>query len=286
MNFHRKYCQPGNIILAVSGDFQTADMRARLEKAMEGWADSGVAVPRIPKPVYEPAPGVCLVNKPGVNQERVSIGHLGIMRGNPDEIALDMMNEILGGPAFSSRIMNRVRTGEGLAYSAGSSFSAGVYYEGQFRAAFQSKSATAAQAAQIVLDEIQRMRNEKVSPEELQTVKNRAIEVFPRYFASASAIAETFASDEFNGRAPDFWDAHRDKVKAVTVAGVQRVARKYLNPDKHVILVVGNADSITKGNPDKPEDSFWKMTKGEIIPVPLPDPSTVIDPKWRDGLEA
>jgi predicted Zn-dependent peptidase len=278
-SFHKKYYHPGGMILAVSGDFQTADMKAKLEKAMEGWANSGVAVPKIPKPEYEPVPGVYMVNKPDVNQGRVSIGHLGIMRGNPDEIALDMMNEILGGSEFSSRIMNRVRTDEGLAYSAGSSFSAGVYYEGQFRAAFQSKSATAAQAAQIVLDEIQRMRNERVSSEELQTVKNQAIEVFPRYFASASAIAETFARDEFTGRAPDFWDTYRDKVKAVTVADVQRVARNYLNPDKLVILVVGNTDNLTKGNPDKPEYSFQKMAKGGIISIPLPDPSTMIYPK-------
>ena len=158
-------------------------------------------------------------------------------------------------------------------------YSAGVYYEGQFRAAFQSKSATAAQAAQIVLDEIQRIRNEKVSPEELETVKNQAIEVFPRYFASASAIAETFARDEFTGRASDYWDTYRDKVKAVTVDDIQRVAREYLHPDKLVILAVGNMDDIVKGNPDKPEYSFQKMSNGKIIRIPLPDPLTMIYPK-------
>jgi predicted Zn-dependent peptidase len=149
-----------------------------------------------------------MVDKPDVNQGRVSIGHLGIMRGNPDEYAIDMMNEILGGSGFTSRITTRVRTDEGLAYDAGSSFSAGVYYEGQFRAEFQSKSATAAQATQIVLEEIRKMRDEKVSPEELEIVKNQAIEVFPRIFATASAIAGTFASDEFTGRDPKYWETY------------------------------------------------------------------------------
>jgi predicted Zn-dependent peptidase len=201
------------------------------------------------------------------------------MRGNPDEFAIDMMNDLLGGGGFTSRIFQRVRTDEGLAYDAGSSFSAGAYYEGLFRAAFQTKSATAAQAAQIVLDEIERMRNVKVSAEDLETVKNQAIEIFPRYFASANSIAGTFAGDEFTGRDPKFWETYRDKVKAVTVDDVQRVAKEYLHPDKLVILAVGNVDDVLKGNPEKPDYSFKKMLGGKIDRIPLPDPATLIYPK-------
>jgi zinc protease len=279
IEFHKKYYHPGNLVLAVSGDFQTAEMKAKLEKTMAGWMKSGVGVPPVPKPGSAPTPGAYMVNKADVNQGRVSIGHLGILRGNPDEFAIDMMNEILGGSGFTSRIMSRVRTDEGLAYDAGSAFSAGVYYEGQFRAAFQSKSATAAQAAQIVLDEIRRMRSEKVSSEELETVKNQAIQIFPRLFASASAVAGTFAQDEFTGRAPEYWDTYRDKAKAVTVDDVQRVAQKYLDPGKLVILAVGNVDDMVKGDPDKPEYSFQKISNGKMIRIPLPDPSTMIYPK-------
>ncbi len=279
ISFHKRYYHPGNMILAVSGDFKTAEMKAKLEKAMAGWPNTNGSVPAVPKPDFTPVPGIYMVNKPDVNQGRVSIGHLGIMRGNPDEYAIDMMNEILGGSGFSSRIMNRVRSDEGLAYDAGSAYSAGVYYEGQFCAAFQSKSATAAQAAQIVLEEIRKIRDEKVSAEELEIVKNQAIEVFPRLFASASAIADTFARDEFTGRAPDYWDTYRDKVKAVTIADVQRVANAYLHPDKLVILAVGNVDDMIKGNPDKPEYSFQKISTGKITRIPLPDPLTMVYPK-------
>jgi zinc protease len=279
IEFHKQHYQPSRFILAVSGDFKTAEMKAKLETAMAGWIDSGIPAAKIPKPDFVPAPGIYMVNKQDVNQGRVSMGHLGIMRGNPDEFAIDMMNDILGGSGFTSRIMNRVRTDEGLAYDAGSAFSAGVYYEGQFRAAFQSKSATTSQAAQIILDEINRMREEKVSAEELETVKNQAIEIFPRYFAPASAVAETFASDEFTGRAPEYWDTYRDKIRAITVEDVQRVAAKYLHPDQLVILVVGNVDDILKGNAEKPQYSFQKMAGGKIIRVPLPDPLTMVYPK-------
>jgi zinc protease len=279
IEFHREFYYPGNFIFAVSGDFNTAEMKAKLEKAMAGWIPSGVTVPKIPKPDFVPVPGVYMVNKPDVNQGRVSIGHLGIMRGNPDEYAIDMMNEILGGSGFTSRIMNRVRTDEGLAYAAGSSFTPGLYYRGEFVAAFQSKSATAAQAAQIVLDEINRIRDGKVSAEELQTVKNQAVEVFPRIFASASASAQTFAADQYTGRPPDFWDTYRDKVKAVSIEDIQRVARQYLHPDKMVILAVGNTEDMLKGNPDQPEFSFQKIGNGKITRIPLPDPLTMVYPK-------
>lgn len=279
ISFHNNFYRPDRLIFAVSGDFKTEDMKSRLEKAMEGWSPSGTPAGKIPKPDFTPVPGVYMVNKQDVNQGRVSIGHLGIMRGNPDQHALDIMNDILGGSGFTSRIMSRVRTDEGLAYDAGSSFSPGIYYEGQFRAGFQSKSATAAQGAKIVLDEIERMRTEKVSVEELETVKNQAIEVFPRYFATASAVAETFAADEFTEREPGFWDTYRDKIRAITAEDIQRVAQKYLHPDKLVILAVGNVEDILKGDPDKPEYSFQKFGDGKINRIPLPDPLTMIYPK-------
>jgi zinc protease len=280
VSFHQKLYHPGNFIFAVAGDFATAAMKTKLDQAMAGWPVSKETAVPVPKPNFTPVAGVYGVNKADVNQARVSIGHLGIMRGNPDEFAIDMMNDILGGAGFSSRILNRVRSDEGLAYSAGTSFTAGVYYEGQFRAGFQTKSATGAQATQIVLDEIVRIRQEKVSEEELETVKNSAIEIFPRYFSSARAIAGTFASDEFTRRDPSYWETYRDKIRAVTSDDVLRVAQKYLHPDKLVILVVGNLDDLMKGNPDKPDYSFNKIANtGKITRIPLPDPTTMVYPK-------
>ncbi len=279
VSFHGTYYFPANFIVAVSGDFSTAELKAKLEKAMEGWKNQSLVPAKVPAPEYAPVSGVYMVNKPDVNQARVSIGHLGIMRGNPDEYAIEMMNEILGGGGFTSRIMGRVRSDEGLAYEAGSGFSPGIYYDGDFRAVFQSKSATAAKAAQIVIDEIERIRRQKVAPDELQTVKNQAIEVFPRIFASATAVADTFAADEYTGRDPNYWETYRAKIAAVTVDDVQRVAQKYLHPDKLEILAVGNVEEIRKGDPDQPQYSFQKISGGKITMIPLPDPATMIYPK-------
>jgi predicted Zn-dependent peptidase len=202
------------------------------------------------------------------------------MRDSPDSYALQIMNDILGGGGFTSRIMSRVRSDEGLAYSAGSSFGLGVYYPGTFRAALQSKSATTAQAIEIVLEEIQRIRTTKVSPEELETAINYAVEVFPRNFATAAQIAGTFAQDEYTKRPADYWETYRDRIRAVTADEVLRVAQAYLHPDKLIILVVGNIDDIVKGNPDKPQYSLTKLARdGRLHRIPLPDPLTLVYPK-------
>jgi zinc protease len=278
--FHKRCVNPENFMLAVSGDFNTPAMLARLEKALAGWPSSKEKVPPVPKPNFTPAPGVYVVNKPDVNQGRVSIGHLGTLRDNPDFYALNIMDDVLGGSGFTSRLVSRVRSDEGLAYSVGSDFGFGVYFEGLFQSSFQSKSATVAQATAIVLEEIDRIRKEKVSPEELETAINYRVEVFPRYFATAAAIASTFAQDEYTQRKPGFWDTYRQRIRSVTAEDVLRVAEHYLHPDKLVILAVGNVEDMLKGNPDNPQYSLTKFAgDGKIHRIPLPDPVTMIYPK-------
>lgn len=279
VDFHQKYFQPAGFIIAASGDFKTGELLAKLEAAFKGWPSNKMAVPDVPKPTQTPVAGIYAVHKPDVNQGRVSIGHIGSMRDNPDSYALEIMNDILGGGSFTSRIMSRVRSDEGLAYSASSSYGMGVYYPGTFRAEFQSKSSTTAQAIQIVLEEINRIRTVKVSAEELETSKNQAIETFPLIFSTAAQIAGTFAQDEYTKRPADYWDTYRQRIAAVTADDVQRVAQKYLDPSKLVILVVGNIDDITKGNPDHPEYSLTKLaTTGQVRRIPLPDPLTMVYP--------
>jgi zinc protease len=281
MEFHQRYYASGSMIFAVSGDVDTKEILARLGQEMTGgWPASEHDVPKVPAPEHQPAPGVYMVNKPEVNQSRIAIGHLGIQRDNPDRFAVSMMNQILGGGGFTSRIMSRVRSDEGLAYSAGTSFQPGTYYPGTFRAGFQSMNPRCAQATAIVLEELDRIRQEKVSEEELAIAKNYSIEIFPRFFATASAVAGTFAADEYTGREKGYWDKYRDRIAAVTQDDVLRVAQKYIHPDRLVILGVGKVDEMLAGNPDKPEFQFKTMAKGgDIGRIPLPDPLTMVYPE-------
>ena len=270
VDFHAKYYYPANFILAVSGDFETKDMLAKLEKAFAGWSNRPGMVPRPPKPDFTPTAGIYVVDKK-VNQGRVRMGHLGVTIANPDHIAISIMNGILGGSGFSSRIMSRVRSDEGLAYQAGSMFQHGYFYDGMFAALFQSKSASVAQAVAIVREEIARMRSTPVSREELDIEISRAVESFPRRFATAALRASQFAGDDYNQVPADYWDRYRQRVQALTPDEIRRVAEKYLQPDKLIILVVGDADAIQKGNPDKPAYKLGTATK-----IPLPDPLTMV----------
>jgi len=187
---------------------------------------------------------------------------------------MEVMNRILGGGGFTSRIVSRVRSDEGLAYSAGSAFMPGVYYPGAWRAAFQSKSSTVALATRIIFEEVDRIQNEPVSDDELATATNAMVETFPRRFESKAGMLRVFVNDEVTDRNPDYWTQYRDNVRAVTAADITRVARKHLRPDEMAILVVGKWDDIAPGDLEGRAD-MSAFFDGTATRLPLRDPLTL-----------
>ncbi len=274
--FHKRWFWPSNFVVSASGDFDRAAMVTKLEKLFADWPWSGTPPPAIPTNITMATAGVYLVDK-DVNQGRVSLLLPGIMRDNPDYYSLIIMNDILGGGGFTSRIMNRVRSDEGLAYSAGSVFPGGVYFPYAFTANFQSKSRTVAYATAIVIEEMKRMAAEPVTNEELENAKKGFIDRLPRAFASKAQVASVLAAEEFTGRYrtdPDFWQQVAGRIQAVTQADVQRVAKKYLTPDRLVILGVGQKEEILKGDPNHPV-AFTNLVGGKFTELPLRDPLTM-----------
>lgn len=274
--FHRRWFHPTNFVVAVNGDFARADMVARLERFFSDWPFAGDPAPPVPTNAVLAAPGLYLYDK-DVNQGRVSLLLPGVLRDDPDFLAIRVMNDILGGGGFTSRIMNRVRSDEGLAYSAGSVFPGGVEFPLPFRAAFQSKSRTVAYAASIVLEEIRRITTETVSAQELETSRRSFIDTFPRLFSTKTQVATRFAEDELTGRFakdPTFYQTYRDRIAAVTATEIQRVARAHLDPARTVILVVGQKDEVLLGHPDHAV-KLPDLAGGRVSVLPARDPLTL-----------
>jgi zinc protease len=278
VDFHRRYFHPANMVAAVSGAFSRDEMIRKLEAAFAGWPGSKPVVPPVPSEIATARPGLYRIEK-DIPQGRVTLGLPSVRRDSPDIYALEVMNEILGGSGFTSRITRTVRSNEGLAYQAGSGLRFGVYYAGAFRAVFQSKSRSVARAAGLVLEEIGKIRDGEVTAEELDTVKRNLIETFPSNFESKAQAMSIFASDEYTGRDPSFWQTYRDRIRAVTAADVQRVARTHLAPDKLVILVVGNQKEIDLAD-DKTRQRLAELAAGGFTKVlALRDPLTMKRPE-------
>ncbi len=270
--FHKKYFFPKNFTFAVAGDFKTDEILEKLNAMLDGWPDQHLEFPAIPGQLPDPKPGVYMIKKEDVNQSRIRVGHIGVKRDIPDECALMVMNDILGGGGFTSRIVRRVRSDEGLAYNTGSAFDRPVEYPGTFRAWFQTKHATAAFGTRIILDEIKRMRTEKCDEEIVENAKASFISNVVNPFSSKNAIVNTFANDEYTGRSDDYWRNYTKKMEAVTPDDVLAVAQKYLHPEKLVFLVVGDPEAVQKGS-DKHEERFSDF--GKITILPLRDPMTL-----------
>ena len=270
-SMHARIMHPGNVIIAVSGDFDPTAMLATLEKAFAGWP-KGDPVPDPPAPPVDLAPGVRYVQK-DIPQGRVAIGLRTLERDDPDYIPMLVMNDILGGGGFSSRIMQSVRSNEGLAYSAGSRLDPNPWYPGMFQASFQSKSPTVVRAIKLIDDEFRRIRSEPVSEAELATSKASFIETFPGNFSSKDRMLEIFVGDEWTNRPEGYWDSFREKIQSVTPDDITRVANKYLDPSRMAVLVVGNWADIY-GNAGDNANELFPADK-PATEIPLKDPLTL-----------
>jgi predicted Zn-dependent peptidase len=261
-----------NIVVAVSGDFDPAAIKSMLEESIGALPKLESPLPAIPQPDHTPAPGVYLIDKKDVNQGRVSFGHIGYKLGDPDQFALMIGNDIVGGYGFTARMMKTIRSDEGLAYSAYSALGFPTSYPGTLRGFFQSKSSTCAYATEIGFDLYEQMRTDPVTDEELTVSKNQFIETFPQNFGSASQTVSIFAVDELLGRPHDYWMTYRDNVAAVDADSISRAFKAKVHPDRMIVLVVGNLAEIMDGHPDH-EARFTDL--GPVTRLPLRDPLTL-----------
>lgn len=280
---HAQMFHPSNLIVSVSGRFDRAMILTLLNENLGTLkaAELSKVSPDVPYGAYLGAPGIYVVNK-DVNQGRVTVNLPGVAALSEDYPSVLVMNTILGGGGFTSRLVKKIRSDEGLAYSAGSTFTGSTYVnrEGDFRALFQSKTRTVAYGIRLTLAEMEKMRTAMVTPDELNVAKGAIIDGFPASFASTSAVASNFATGEFSKRPDEWLETLRDRVKKVTREDVLRAAKKYLALDKASILVIGNAKEIEEGDV---KDHPGKLSevgqaygiKWNVVNLPLRDPMSM-----------
>jgi zinc protease len=249
--WHRKYWGANNAVLVVAGDFKKEEMLKKLEATFGKWRNAeSKAAPPWPKVTGLAAkPGVYMVQPLGAtpNQGIIRIGSLSLTQDDPDYPAVDLMNYTLGGGSFSSRITQVVRNDQGLAYTANASVGADLHFPGAFNAFTQTKNPTVVFATQLMMNEIERMYNGDVTEKDLQFAKSARLNAFPSLFSTVFGNVTNFARLEFDGRPMDYYETYLEKYRKVTLADVKRVAKKYLQPDKMVILVAGSIDECRAG---------------------------------------
>jgi zinc protease len=238
--YHRKYYLPNNALLVAVGDITETEARQLIDKYFKKWKRAPLSLPEItaPKPVKEKVGQ--LIDKE-LTQATIILGHVGIRRDNPDYYALKVMNYIMGGGGFASRLMTHVRDEQGLVYAIYSYFAA-AGHAGSFKAVAQTKNENANKVIEAIVKEIQLMRTELVSADELKSAKDYLTGNFPLKLDTNAKVAGFLVDIENFNLGYDYFDKYPEYIKAVTRQKVLEVAEKYLHPDRYCLLVVANQE--------------------------------------------
>ncbi len=265
IEFYDRYFHPNNIILGIVGDFDTAQMQSLVEREFGSWPKNLKLRANNLSPVAQANPGgVYFVEQPQLTQSYVQIGHLGGMRSNPDHAALGVMNGVLNG--FGGRLFNQVRSRQGLAYSVYAAWSARYDYPGMFISGGQTRSDATVPFIQAIKQEIDRIRTEPITPEELQYAQESEVNSFVFNFADPAQTLSRLLTYDYYDYPEDFIFQYQRGIEATTIEDVRRVAQQYLKPEQLVTLVVGNSQAI-----DPPLGSLDSSTRPIDIDITIPE---------------
>jgi zinc protease len=245
--FYQQTIHPNGIILGVTGDFDKQAMLASLREVFGDWKKGEVPELTIAD-APEAAAGrrtIRFINKE-TSQTHLRVGQLSIRENDPDYVALAIANDILGGSSFRSRLFNDVRTKRGLAYSVGSRLNAGVHDQGVWLMRAETKLPSTHEVIERFVANMERMRIELVTNEELEEAKEAYVNSFVFSFASPSAIVNRLVELEYDGLPKDFLQQLRERVVKLTKDEILAAAKKHWHPDRLTIVAVGLGETLPK----------------------------------------
>jgi zinc protease len=266
--FHRRYFFPANVTLGVWGDFDTAEMKASIEKLFADWTVQQPPVPEFAKVKNAPSPGIFLAEKKDAPQSYYAIGHLGGRRDDKDYAALAILAGILGGGP-RSRIAGHLRTRLGIANEVGANWNAGYVQPGLFEISGNTKSVSTTATIQAIRDEIDRIRATEVTEDECRSVRDAAVNSLAFTHDSRSKVFIGQLILDYYGYPKDYLTRYQKALESVTRADVLRVAKQYLNPANLTVVVTANPLML-----GEPLDKLGPVTKLDLA-VPEAKPEVV-----------
>ena len=245
-NFYYEHIGPESFTIGIAGDFNPEEMVARFEKLFADFAPAKSKFYPIPQVEDNIIPGVYLIDKK-LAQTAIRMGHVGISRKDPNFETARVMNYVLGGGGFSSRLMKEVRTVKGLAYSVWSYFTGGESASGSFSIGGETKATTTYEFISTSEGIVRQVVQNGVSPEELEQAKEAIINSFIFAFDKNSDVIARYLWIDYYDMPKDYLETYRDRIRAITMDRLKAVAAQYLHPDRMVIIVAGDKAVINSG---------------------------------------
>ena len=257
LNWHRTYVHPNNVILGVAGDFDSQAMEAKLEQAFASWP-KGPAPKKFDAPLRQPKPGIYFIQKDDVNQSAIRMVDLGTTRDNPDYYAIQVFNELFGVSSYS-RLFSDIRSKKGLAYYVGGAVGTEYDHPGVFLLSMGTKSGTTAASIDALYEEIDGLKKNPPTAEEMKKAKDSILNSFVFRFDSKEKVLQERMAYEFYGYPADFLEKYCAGIEKVTGQDVERAIARYVHKDRLAVLVVGKASEF-----DRPLASFGPVSTLDI----------------------
>jgi zinc protease len=237
--FHSAYYRPNNAILAIVGDVTLKELLPKIEKAFGDWQKADVPATAIPAAPAQSASRILLIDRPGSVQTVLQLGSLGIERNSPDYFSLLLADKILGGgPA--ARLFLNLREDKGYTYGAYSNFG-GSRFRGTWTSSSEVRTDVTEGAMKEFMFELKRLRDDKVGVEELENAKRAIVGSFALSLEQPQSLLQNIITQKLYDLPADYWDTYPQKVSAITVDDIQKVAQKYIDLDHIQIVAVGDA---------------------------------------------
>ncbi|HZP04101.1 MAG TPA: pitrilysin family protein [Terracidiphilus sp.] len=254
----------GKLIVGITGDFDSAAMETKVRAAFENLPP---VTPEPPRHDVFPGPqhGVYFIQKDDVDQSNIEIVGLGTDRRNPDAPAIAVLNEILGG-GFASRLFQKVRTELGLAYDVGGGFGLEYDHPGTLNVTLTTKSVSTVDATRAAEVEIAGLNTRPFTEAELKRAKDDILNSFLFRYDTREKVLEERERLEFYGYPADYLETYEAGIEKVTLADLAAAAKKYIDPEKQAILVVGNGPEI------KPPLDALGQGAAQPIDITIPQP--------------